>query len=78
MMPPLPSLTIAALTTAPVACVAVSGTGFGGSTMMSAGLVGLAALTVFSERWRRRGALGRADLAVRDVPATPEAGQTTR
>jgi hypothetical protein len=77
MMPPLPSLSIAALTTAPVACVAVSGTGFGGSTMMSAGLLGLAALTFFSERWRRRGALGRADVAVRDVPAKSEAAPPT-
>lgn len=77
MMPPLPSLTIAALTTAPVACVAVSGTCIGGSTMLSAGLLGLAALTVFSERWRRHGAPGRADRAVPAAPGTPEAAPST-
>lgn len=55
-MPPLPSLSIAALTTAPLACAAVSDVGLGGSSLMGAGLVGLAALTILSERWRRRAA----------------------
>jgi hypothetical protein len=55
-MPPLPSLSIATLATAPLACAAASGVGLGGSSLMGAGLFGLAALTILSERWRRHAA----------------------
>jgi len=54
MPPPLPCLLIAALATAPLACAAVSGVGPGGSSLMGTGLVGLATLTIVSERWKRR------------------------
>lgn len=67
-MPPLP-LSIAALASAPLACVAASGVGFGGSSLMGAGLVGLAALTIISERWRRRSAFDAAEQGIADAGA---------
>ncbi len=72
-MPPLP-LSIAALATAPLACVAASGVGLGGSSLMGAGLVGLAALTIISERWQRRTDFDAAERVIADSgAATPAA-----
>jgi len=50
---------IATLAALPVALAAASGATAGGTTMLGAGLVGLAGMTVLSERWRRRVERGR-------------------
>lgn len=59
--------TIAALATVPVACAAASGAGAAGSTLLGAGLAGLAGLTLVSERWRRRANGRRAEPFAVDI-----------